>query len=165
MCDLVDIVSKNGNLLLNIGPKKDGTIPEEDAAILRGIGNWLKIIREAIYGSTVWRESGEGPTKITEGQFSDGIRKEYTSEDIRYTVNGGNLYGTVLKCNDDGKYLFRELGKRDAWHKAYFHGIIKDVSVLGAEKKPEWYRGEEGLHVQTDGVKSSYPVVFRIRID
>ena len=165
VCDLVDIVSKNGNLLLNIGPRKDGTIPEKDTAILRSIGSWLKVNGEAIYGSTVWRKAQEGPTKVKEGQFSDGIRREYTSEDIRYTVNGGNLYGTVLKCSDNGKYLFRELAERDAWNKAYFHGIIKDVTVLGTEKKPEWYRDKEGLHVRADNVKSSYPLVFRIKID
>lgn len=165
VCDLIDIVSKNGNLLLNVGPKKDGTIPEKDAEILRGIGNWLRINGEAVYGSSVWRESGEGPTKIVEGQFSDGERKEFTSQDIRYTVNGGSLYGTVLKCSEDGSYMFRELGKRDAWNKAYFHGIIKTVSVLGFEEQPKWYRDSEGLHVQIEKVKSSYPIVFKIEID
>ena len=94
-----------------------------------------------------------------------GIKKEFTSEDIRYTVNGGYLYGTVLKCSENGRYLFCELGERDAWHKAYFHGIIKDVSVLGFEEKPEWYRDETGLHVRTEHVMSSYPVVFRFRVD
>lgn len=102
VCDLVDIVSKNGNLLLNVGPKKDGTIPQEDEKILLGIGKWLQTNGEAIYGSSVWRKSEEGSAKITEGQFSDGIRKEFTSQDIRYTVNGGRLYGIVLKCSDEG---------------------------------------------------------------
>lgn len=165
VCDLVDIVSKNGNLLLNIGPKRDGTIPVEDAKILRGIGGWLKTNGEAIYGSSVWRVSGEGPTKITEGQFSDGIRKNYTSEDIRYTVNGSSLYAIVLKSSSDGRYLLKELGERDAWHKAFFHGIVLNVSVLGYSEKPEWHRDREGMHVQTENVADSYPVVFRITID
>ncbi|HHU72222.1 MAG TPA: alpha-L-fucosidase, partial [Clostridiales bacterium] len=72
ICQLVDIVSKNGTLLLNIGPKGDGTIPQEDKEILQTIGKWLKVNGEAIYGSKVWRQFGEGPTKVTEGQFSDG---------------------------------------------------------------------------------------------
>ena len=55
VCDLVDIVSKNGNLLLNVGPKSDGTISEEDTAVLKGIGSWLKINGEAIYGTTYWK--------------------------------------------------------------------------------------------------------------
>ena len=68
VCDLVDIVSKNGRLLLNIGPKADGTIPDEDRAILLKIGEWLKINGEAIYGAGMWRKSAEGPTIIQEGQ-------------------------------------------------------------------------------------------------
>lgn len=165
VCDLVDIVSKNGNLLLNIGPKKDGTIPEEDAEILKGIGKWLEINGEAIYGSRVWRKSGEGPTKIREGQFADGDRKEFTSKDIRYTVNGGNLYASVLKCSEDGGYILGELGERVVWEKDYFHGIVKDVTVLGFDGKLTWRRDKDGLHIQTEHVKSTYPVVFKIKID
>lgn len=75
LCDLVDIVSKNGNLLLNVGPKADGTISEQEEKMLLEIGEWLQIHGEGIYGSRVWRTYGEGPTQITEGQFSDGIKK------------------------------------------------------------------------------------------
>ena len=97
MQDLVDIVSKNGNLLLNIGPKADGTIPEQDAAILREMGAWLRQNGEAIYGSGVWRLYGEGPTQITEGEFADAIKKNFTAADVRYTVGHGNIYAIALR--------------------------------------------------------------------
>ena len=109
--DLVDIVSKNGNLLLNIGPKADGTIPEQDAAILREMGALLRQNGEAIYGSGVWRLYGEGPTQITEGEFANAIKKNFTAADVRYTVGHGNIYAIALRGTADGVYTFPALAR------------------------------------------------------
>lgn len=161
--DLVDIVSKNGNLLLNVGPKADGTICDEDAAVLKSIGKWLKTNGEAIYNSRVYRTYGEGPTQITEGQFSDGIKKNFTSEDFRFTVANGFLYAIVLNCSESGEYCIKTLGERDASKMANFHGIIDDISVLGFDEKPSWERKEEGLYLKTE-FRSDYPITFKIKL-
>jgi len=96
--NLVDRVSKNGYLLLNVGPKADGTIPEEARDLLLTVGAWLDVNGEAIYGTSPWIIAGEGPTNLgraTELGFNEADTV-YTKEDIRFTVKGDTIYATFL---------------------------------------------------------------------
>ncbi|MBQ6563076.1 MAG: alpha-L-fucosidase [Clostridia bacterium] len=162
--DLVDIVSKNGNLLLNVGPKPDGTFTEEDTAILKTIGSWLQVNGESIYASRPWRMYGEGPTKVVEGQFADNIRKSYTSDDFRFTTANGALYAFAMGDNEEGKYTIKALGEQDASRVANFHGIIRKISLLGSNEMISWSRDSEGLHIHTQA-HCKLPLVFKIEID
>lgn len=164
LCDLVDIVSKNGNLLLNVGPKADGTISDEDKAVLLEIGEWMEKNGEAIYGSRPWRIAAEGPTKVAEGQFTDGKDKVFTAEDFRFTVKGDSLYAICLHYPEDGRVTIKALGEQDASHLPKFHGIIKRIEILGFEEQPVWNRDGEGLHIETGTVKSDKPVVFKVTL-
>lgn len=165
ICDLVDIVSKNGRLLLNIGPKADGTIPDEDANILREIGKWLQVNGEAIYGAKPWRTAAEGPTKIVEGQFADAEAKRFTSEDIRFTVNNGCIYAVCLNMKGKDSVCIKSLAKTADANKPDFSGIIKAVEMLGYDKALEWSRDSEGLNIKTDDVQADTPVVFKVYVE
>ena len=139
--DLIDIVSKNGNLLLNIGPRADGTITEEQKAVLLAIGDWLKVNGEAIYGSRPWVKSGEGETKSTSGSFSDNTATAYTAQDIRFTTKGNTLYAIALNWSDQGITIHSldKLGIGDS--------NIQEVSLLGSDEKITWKQTDKGLQV------------------
>lgn len=138
--DLVDIVSKNGCLLLNIGPRPDGTIPEEEENILLEVGRWLEVNGESIYGTRPWRVFGEGPTRVSEGMFTDTKRAAFTGEDIRFTVKGGTLYAIVLAWPENRKLVVRSLAKGAA--------VVGSVSLLGYNGRLEGKQTTRGLEVR-----------------
>jgi len=143
--DLVDIVSKNGNLLLNIGPKSDGTITSEQKDVLLKIGEWLKINGEAIYGTRPWIIAGEGDVSGTSGAFSDNEESEYTAQDIRFTKKGDILYAISLAWSND-EIMIRSI---DPALK------VKHVSMLGSSEELAWSQNAEGLKVHFPGEKPS----------
>lgn len=161
--DLVDIVSKNGNLLLNVGPKADGTISDEDRYVLEEIGKWMAVNGEAIYGSRVWRRFGEGPTGVQEGQFTDGVDKVFTREDFRFTVKGDSIYAFSMSYPEDGKLLITSLGKKNEKGDHKYMGIIEDVRLLGGGELC-WEHTDDGLVLEGPAMKTDLPVVFRIKI-
>ena len=162
ICYLIDVVSKNGNLLLNVGPKADGTIPDEDLSILKDIGDWLDINGESIYGSKVWRTSAEGPTKEVEGKFSEGNGSAYTSKDFRFTAGNGCIYATALAFPDNGEITIESLAFSHNANSASFQGIIDNVSILGYDGKIDWKHDDTGLHIKAFGVNNKFPVVIKV---
>ena len=163
--DLVDIVSKNGTLLLNVGPRADGRITTEEETVLREIGGWLKVNGESIYGARTWRKATEGPTQVEEGQFTDGKDKAFTSEDFRFVIKGSQLYATCLDWPGSGQVVIRSLAEADAARLPVFHGIIRDVRILGEQKPVKWSRDGEGLRVDAPQVRSKLPVVIKITLE
>lgn len=164
VCDLVDIVSKNGCLLLNVGPKADGTISDEDTAVLKAIGRWMKINGEAIYDTRVWKKYGEGPTQVQDGHFSDAVKKNFTSQDFRFTAKGDNLYAICMKASENGKYSISSLRMQEHTAGSVLHSSIKDIEVLGFKAKPVWNRDAEGLHIRT-AYMADGPITFKITLE
>ena len=156
--DLVDVVSKNGALLLNIGPKPDGTIPEPEQQILLDIGKWLKVNGEAIYSTRPWTIYGEGPTQVVSGSFSDTKRMAFTSGDIRFTCNEDILYAIPLARPADGVIKIRQLAEQSNHAPA----SIDHVELLGCGAI-EWNRDRDALTViLPEKVSSSTPCVLKI---
>jgi alpha-L-fucosidase len=133
---LIDIVSKNGCLLLNVGPKPDGTIPDEEQALLREIGAWLRVNGEAIYGSRPWRIPGEGPTEVPAGQFNDNDLT-FTAQDIRFTTQGERLFAITLGEPQEAVVINSLAAER-----------IRAVKLLGHEPALAWMQTETGLRIQ-----------------
>lgn len=162
VCDLIDIISKNGCMLLNIGPKADGTIAEEDERVLRAIGKWLAVNGESIYDTTYWSVFGEGPTEIVEGCMNDVARSPFTSEDIRFTYKAPYIYANILKWPDNGEVVIKSLAKGSK----HFEGHLQAIELLGFDGKVTYERLEEGLKINVDQpINTTFPVCFKITID
>lgn len=162
---LIDIVSKNGVLLLNISPKADGTIPAEQENVLLAMGEWLEKYGEAIYGSRPWYTFGEGPTKEPEGHFKNHkafLKVKYSEKDVRYTTNNGNIYATILGWPGDNKEITLEAFAKDQWKDGQ---DIKNVSLLGCEKDIKFDLNDNGLKITTPSkAVDSMAVVFKIEL-
>ena len=156
---LIDIVSKNGNLLLNIGPRSDGTIPEEVQQVLLDVGAWLSVNGEAIYGTRPWRTYGEGPTKVAAGSFHDTDTANYTAEDFRFTAKGDVLFAIGLAWPASGEAVIRSLATT-AGSEA-----VQAVPLLGSDRKLQFEQRADGLHVQLPGNPGKYAYVLRVTFD
>lgn len=141
--DLADIVSKNGTLLLNIGPRADGTIPEIEQQMLLDIGRWLEVNGEAIYGTRPFKVFGEGPTKVSGGSFADTQRADYTAQDIRFTLKGDTLYAIALAW-PEGEVTIHSL----AASAGLAAGKAKAVELLGCDAKLTWSQDARGLRIR-----------------
>lgn len=159
ICDLVDIVSKNGNLLLNVGPRPDGTITEAETDVLLKIGAWLEKNGEGIYDTTCWRTYGEGETQISGGYFQDNAELAYTSRDFRFTYKNGVIYAYQMAPDGSDVKIrsFAKQKKRDL--------LIRSVRLLGDDAALHFERTEEALVIPAaPRFRSDTPIGFAIEL-
>jgi len=155
---LADVVSKNGNLLLNVTPRPDGIIPEQEQQILREVGGWLKVNGEAIYGTRPWQLYGEGPTEVAGGAFHEADTKPYTPQDFRFTTKDSTLYAIELGWPTSGQTMIHKLGSGGPSLRK-----IQSVKLLGSEADLVWQQLPDGLHIQLPAQPpAKYAYVFRI---
>lgn len=146
---LVDVVSKNGNLLLNVVQRPDGSLDPEVETLLAEVGAWLKINGEAIYGTRPWLTYGEGVTKAAGGRMKEDFA--FTARDIRFTTKGNALYAIALGWPADGKITIKSLAQ-PAGTK---FNQVKRVELLGHRGNVAFAQDATGLVVTVPGTKTS----------
>jgi alpha-L-fucosidase len=146
---LVDIVSKNGNLLLNVVQRPDGSLDPEVETMLHELADWTAVNGEAIYGTRPWLVYGEGTVKAKGGMFKEDFN--YTDKDIRFTTKGKTLYAIALGWPEEKKLLIRSLAKTDDPKQ----NQIKRVELLGHKGKLTFTQTADGLAVELPGERLS----------
>ena len=151
---LVEVVSKNGSMLLNIVQRPDGSLDREVQQILEEMARWTDIYGEAIYATRPWAIYGEGPAKNVHGAFKEDV--SYTAADIRFTTKGDVLYAIAQDWPADNRIVVHAL--------AAAAGKITSVSVLGCDGQPDWQQTAAGLVVKVPAKKvCEYTCALKIR--
>jgi alpha-L-fucosidase len=162
---LADIVSKNGNLLLNIPVRGSGTIDEKEEKILNDIAAWMAVNQESIFGTRPWRVFGEGPAtngaNLSAQGFNEGKGKPFTVHDIRFTTKGTAIYAIVLGWPTNGVGL-QSFGKSGKW----LDQPIQKVELLGSGEKIKWMQTPDALMIsQPKSQPSDIAIVFKITLE
>jgi len=162
---LVDIVSKNGNLLLNIPVRGDGTIDEKELKVVEGIANWMGVNKECIFGTRPWKVFGEGPAsagaKLVAQGMNEGKGKPFTAEDVRYTVSkdGRTLYAIVMGAPTKPVAL-KSLGKS----QQLLDRPVSNIELLGSTSPLRWNQDNEALVIDAPSgpAPSDIAIVYKI---
>ena len=153
---LIDVVSKNGAVLLNITPTAQGEIPQAVRERLLAMGQWLRTNGEAIYGSRPWHIYGEGPAQVIEGHLSESQNQDNTEKDIRFTTNGGYLYASVLAWPSE-KVVIKALGSCAEQ--------VQSIELLGSDEQINWQQQTDYLAIEAPKHKvGDYAFVFKIKL-
>ncbi len=157
---LVDIVSKNGNLLLNIPVRGDGSIDEKEVAILEDIAAWMDVNKESIYDTRPWKVYGEGPTvelvnPLNSAGFNEG-KIGFTGKDFRFNQKGNILYVTIMGVPTEDINI-KMLGSKNEKAK------INKIEVLGSKEKISWTQYEDRLEInKLKTIPNEIAVVLKI---
>jgi len=153
---LVDVVSRNGNLLLNFPLPGSGELDSEELQILESITAWMKVNSEGIHGTRPWKVYGEGPslaTPQTSTGFNERNRKDLTAEEVRFTTKGQNIFAFVMGW-PSGESVVKSVDKK-----------VHNVELLGHKGKLKWSQDEGGLKVQMPGEKpSEYAIALKMSV-
>lgn len=159
---LIDVVSKNGNLLLNIPVKGDGSIDEKEIAVLEGIANWMDMNKESILDTRPWKVFGEGPVAETSNPinaqgFNEGSMK-FTAKDIRFNKKENIVYATVMDIPEK-TISIKNLGTSNTQDK------IKNIELLGSKEKMKWIQSNDYLIIERpDIIPNDIATVFKIHL-
>ncbi len=160
---LIDVVSKNGNLLLSVPLKGDGTPDSDEIGIVEGIAKWMEVNKEAIHGTRPWKVFGEGPqmasaAPISAQGFNEGRGKPFTAEDVRFTMKGETLYAILMGAPTNAVTI-KSLGT----NAKLIEKRISKITMLGSGENLQWSQSADALVIETpQSQPSDIAVVFKI---